>query len=593
MRYEFAAQGTDTFATITARVMQDTELSVGRKRTISSRLRQIVRWEQQRLGTFSQVSAADLIFDPSHVEALAKRLNPTVLRKKSHRESTMEVPRRPISKKTFSNAFSDARFVLHRYGFTQRCKWPELPSIWRPFVARIADQYELVPSKRLFFYFAAHGVGPGDVNQDHVLPFIAAVTRDPRVADAELICRRALRTWNNLMVRHRDIWPQVRLEMPRRRIVWGKPWPYFPPKLEAEVDAFLAPPAAPVAIFKRRARRKLSESTVRTQKEALRCVASVLVLDGVDRQELDSLRSLTTPARFQQAVGRLSERAGGVTYWVEKCARVLLKIAKYSDALQKSEIEEVKRLYAEVAGFFGVWKADQVDRDQKLLNELDNSALADALLQLPTRTLNKALASKRMTKGTAYAVQRALILELWLCAPLRVSNLLRLRLDSFARVTIDGAEYVALRVPGDEVKNKEELEHFLNDDTAALLDLYLRDYLPLISTRESPWLFPGPDGCPKTQQTLRIQMRNYLARNIRLEGFHPHVIRKIAVKLVFDQDPNALEVARRSGGWKSDETLRGAYMQRRHRVSQARYLELLEARRLQSFRPLVRVKRRA
>ena len=270
------------------------------------------------MGSLSRVRAArDLIFDPSHVEALARRLNPAVLRRKSHRESTVGLPPRPISMKTFSNAFSDARFVLHRYGFTQRCDWPEFPDSWKPLIALIDGQYGRLESKRLFCFFVAHGIEPGDVSQDVVEPFIAAVRSDPRVGDVQLVCRRALRLWGKMVVQHPDVWPQVRLRMPKRRIVWGKPWPYFPPTLEAEVGAFLAPPTAMVTIFKRRARRKLSESTVRTQKEALRCVASVLALDGVDRRELDSLRSLATPVRFQQAIARLSERAGGVTYWVE------------------------------------------------------------------------------------------------------------------------------------------------------------------------------------------------------------------------------------------------------------------------------------
>jgi hypothetical protein len=88
-------------------------------------------------------------------------------------------------------------------------------------------------------------------------------------------------------------------------------------------------------------------------------------------------------------------------------------------------------------------------------------------------------------------------------------------------------------------------------------------------------------------------MRTYLTRGIKLENFHPHLIRKIAVKIIFDLDPNAREVARRSGGWKSDATMQKAYMQRRQRGAQARYLQMLEERRLQSFRPFSPSKRKA
>jgi integrase len=257
-------------------------------------------------------------------------------------------------------------------------------------------------------------------------------------------------------------------------------------------------------VFGRRRSPKLRTSTIRTQKEALRWVVSVLERDGVNREELNNLRSLCTPDRFERAIELLAERAGGVTYSVEKCARVLLKIAKHAEVLDAAEIAGLKASYQEVALDFTTWKGEQVDRDQEALNNLDDSRLVDALLQLPTCTLNRVLASKRKTRGAAYAVQRALILSLWFCAPLRAGNMLGLRLDSFSRVAIDGSDWVALSVPGREVKNGEALEHFLDEDTADLLDLYLRDYRPLIAPTESPSLFPGPNGQPKTYQTFRV-----------------------------------------------------------------------------------------
>lgn len=585
MAYAFTSTDTLTFATAIARVAQDPELSLSRRRIITSRLRQIVRWCQQS-NPMAPLLAASLPFDPSHVEALAKKLNPATLTKKAPKTVKGHASSRPISTKSFNNAVSDARFVLRRYWFGPRWSWQEVPDCWKALAALITCRFERTGSKRLFAFFTASGMAPGAVSQDAVEPFISAVEGDPRVGDPQLHCRRALRIWNKLVKRHREVWPQVRLRMPWRRVAWAKPWAYFPPALEKLIDAFLAPPDVRGIVFGRRRSPKLRPSTIRTQKEALRWVVSVLERDGVNREELNNLRSLCTPDRFERAIELLAERAGGVTYSVEKCARVLLKIAKHAEVLDPAEIAAVKASYQEVALDFTTWKDEQVDRDQEALNNLDDSRLVDALLRLPTCTLNRVLTSKRKTRGAAYAVQRALILSLWFCAPLRAGNMLGLRLDSFSRITVDGADWVALSVPGREVKNREALEHFLDEETADLLDLYLRDYRPLIAPAESPWLFPGPNGQPKSYQTLRIQMRNYLTRGIKLENFHPHLIRKIVVKIIFDLDPNAREVARRSGGWKSDATMQKAYMQRRQRGAQARYLKMLEERRLQSFRPL-------
>lgn len=84
----------------------------------------------------------------------------------------------------------------------------------------------------------------------------------------------------------------------------------------------------------------------------------------------------------------------------------------------------------------------------------------------------------------------------------------------------------------------------------------------------------------RRQQTLRIQMRGYISGRLRIKGFHPHVIRKIVPKIILDEDPNAMEIVRRIGGWKGDKTVRRSYLQKRNRIAQARYADMLDARRL-------------
>ena len=83
---------------------------------------------------------------------------------------------------------------------------------------------------------------------------------------------------------------------------------------------------------------------------------------------------------------------------------------------------------------------------------------------------------------------------------------------------------------------------------------------------------------------LREQMTRFVRKHTSLKDWHPHVIRKVSPKITLDADPGALEVARRTGGWADDRMLRDVYMQRVHRASQSKYLELLEGRRLHSIR---------
>ena len=92
--------------------------------------------------------------------------------------------------------------------------------------------------------------------------------------------------------------------------------------------------------------------------------------------------------------------------------------------------------------------------------------------------------SGERTIAAALEIQRALALEFWFCAPLRLANFVGLRLDThFHRMQLNGLDMVVVRVPSEKVKNQQALEHFLNDDTKDLLELYVREFRPLLHCR--------------------------------------------------------------------------------------------------------------
>lgn len=568
MPFDFDNPDNPTFAEIITKVASDPDFPSHRRATALSGLRLIARAMAHVAGPAAGPPDA-APFSASRVEAIFKRVTAATL---------------GVRDKTLLNARSDARFVLQHYRLVDSQAWAPLTPAWQTLRDLVPDPFQRMTLNRLMRFCAGAGIEPAQVTAAIVEPFINAVSRDPRVKDAQLAVRRALRTWNKMASRHAEIWPQVDLRMPRRHEPWGLPWSAFPSSLELAVDAFLAPPVTGTPLFAGAARPRLRPATVRSQKDVLRCVASALVRTGIRPDELRGLGSLCSPAAVERAVRWKAEQIGAVGPGIMKTATVLLKVARYSDALDQAAIAEVVALHEDVAFHHSAAQRLRPNRDQILLDRFDEPHLVDALLQLPTRTVLPILArGGPVTVRQAYAIQRALILELWLCAPLRISNLVALRKDWFCHVTVGDVAHVALRVPGDQVKNGEALEHFLTTDAARLLDLYLQRCLPLISRAPSPFLLPGPDGRPKHHQTLRVQMANYIEKALKIEGFHPHFIRKLVAKLALDQDPSAIEVVRRLGGWKNDKVLRRAYLQRHHRASQAKYLELLEGRRLTSF----------
>jgi integrase len=140
------------------------------------------------------------------------------------------------------------------------------------------------------------------------------------------------------------------------------------------------------------------------------------------------------------------------------------------------------------------------------------------------------------------------------------------------------------------VKNRKPLEHFLSNDTVELLRLYVREYLPILTrNNRSPYLFPGRKGA-KAPQCFRQQINRFVREGTGGLRFHPHAVRKIGGKIYLDEDPGGIEVVRRTLG-NSEKVARRVYVQHLHRASHRKFLDALEARRLQAFKPL-RLKRK-
>ena len=193
------------------------------------------------------------------------------------------------------------------------------------------------------------------------------------------------------------------------------------------------------------------------------------------------------------------------------------------------------------------------EKNRARLRQFDDLKNVRLLLDFPRRRINQVLASDRGRRLDAVAVQIALAVELLLMMPVRAENLVNLNLDRHiqrSRAGKNGVVHVV--IPGTEVKNDEDLEFELPEDTVVLLDLYLSAYHPRLTGGSSPWLFPGANG-PKTVNTLGEQIKAHVFNATGLE-INLHLFRHIAAKLHLDRNPGAYEVVLRVLGHRSIDT---------------------------------------
>ena len=368
-------------------------------------------------------------------------------------------------------------------------------------------------------------------------------------------------------------------------MVWGKQWSYFPAELKAELDAYFVRMKSPVPLLSDRDDLRPQKAvTVEGKYRSVRVAACALHYDGVNVKIIADLRAICVPERIARIVEHLVKRHGSLNTNVNHVACDLMSIARTAEFLSDDELKVLARLDGKIRARYAEFRKGRVDSDHEIIARLDDPAVCDALLSLPTRTVRDVARSKRQNSlSSANKIQCALILEIWLCTPLRSRNMRELRLDQICKLKFNGKERLAIRIDGHETKTGEAIDAFLSDDAARLLGEYLHNWRPIIiearNAGDTNLMFPGKNGRVKDHSGFRSLMKKYIENGAGIP-FHPHLIRKIVPKIVLDIDPSAMEILRRAGGWKSLAMLHRVYGPRVHRASQEKYLNLMEGRRL-------------
>lgn len=308
-----------------------------------------------------------------------------------------------------------------------------------------------------------------------------------------------------------------------------------------------ADPQLGEAIFAASDAPALRPLTISSQCTQLRMAASWLERSGMPATEITGLKVLVAPANFERLLTCCINHKGAANSTVAALASTLLKVAKHAGVSTPDELARLKVLRSKLLKRIKEQELRTESKGEVLIGQFNDERVMRALLALPSRTVARVRRTKRQGVQCAYSIQRAMILEIWLCAPLRANNMRTLRTDDFVKLTIDGVERIIVRVPADRVKNAVPLEHYLHDGAGRLLIEYLTKWRPMLTTSKANYLLPGRGDLPKTYACLRQQMVKYVEKGIGAQ-FHPHLIRRVVAKLILDADPSALEVARRQLG---------------------------------------------
>lgn len=423
---------------------------------------------------------------------------------------------------------------------------------WGELRARLTDRGLRTILSRLMHYCSAAGIRPEQVDDAVMTQFGEALEGSlVRAPNARLRDTRS--AWNRA-VQECPGWPgQPVTGVPRRqsRIL---PWSAFPASLRADVQAWLdrlagADPLEELPF------RPVQPGTVAVRDRQLRAFASALVARGRDPSTLASLADLVEISALKDGLRQLMAPNGDKSSSaIADLASTLKAVARHWVKAPQAQLDAISNVQRRVE----VRRRVMTETNRERLRQFDDPHAARALLNLPARLAAAAERVRGRPMRAALLMQTAVAIELLLMAPVRVSNLAALDIDRHLVRPNSRSSRLHLVISASEVKNRQDLEFTLPEETITLVERYLAAHRAVLAAAGNRALFPGRGLASKGRGMLGKQISRAVRDHTGLQ-VHPHLFRHLTAKLYLDANPGGHEVVRRVLGHRSIETTTSYY----------------------------------
>ncbi len=533
-RNRFLSEADLTLADVLGRLERDEELSPTRRRDLCSAVRRT-----------AQLLNRDPAMLPARIGALRHGFN------------GVHPGHAGVSEKTVQNIKSNVLAAFRHLGIAQAARpmVAHLDPAWHRLVRSLPEKSMRYGLSRFARFCSNAGYAPGGVDDRVVDEFMAAVREATFVRNPDKLHRQTTRLWNKA-VEAVEEWPRRRLLVPAsRRSRESIPLAEFPESFQKELAAYLAwlEDGDPFAVH--RPPRRCRPSTIRERRTYLSLAASALVRRGhvVDRittlADLVEVNALKEVCRFY-----LERNQGTPTQFLRCLGNTLIHVARHWLRLDEGRIDELR----DVRRRLGPTPSGLTGKNRAMLRQFDDPATLGRLLALPGQLAEEAIKNDNGGQRAAVKMQTALAIEIFLMAPMRIGNLIRLQVDTHLVRSGGRKGPVHIVFTGEEMKNAEPIEYELPRHLIGMLDLYLERFRPRLAGPGNRHLFPGQKWPMKTPSRLRQQLAETIRRRTGIV-ITAHQFRHLAAKLVLDANPANFELARRVLGHKRMRTTTSFY----------------------------------
>jgi integrase len=525
----FLDPGVPSIAVVIGRIGADTQLPASRRAALASALRTMARLLGQ---------------DPQAMPAM-----PGIYRIRIARLTPAGTG---LSTKRLANIRSDVLYALRRYGvITRRCALPALSPAWSVVWDRLT-KYQRCGLSRLMRWCSGRRIEPADLNDDVLMRFLNELEQESFIANPRSLVQRCCRLWNATAVTQGP-GALPKLTVPHFHQGYLVRVESLPATFQADLAAFCDHLAGTDPLAETGPPRPLRPISVFRRRFQLMQLVSGLIARGRPAETIRNLADLVTPATLRDALLFFLDRSGGrTTTQIAQLATTALIVAKHWTSADAAGIAAIKKLKARVA----CDNRGMTEKNAARLRQFEDPDNLRRLLLLPETVFSELRHRGDRSRAAAVQARSALGVAILLAAPIRLGNLVALRVGVHLLSSRAGSAW-HLVIPADETKNTRMLEFALPAYVVALLGQYLAHYRPLVAPSGNDYLFASPSG-HLAQDNFGPKISRLVRQRAGLE-VNPHLFRHLAAKLVLEDTPGGYGIAQDILGHKSPKTTRNFY----------------------------------
>ena len=456
--------------------------------------------------------------------------------------------------KTLANHKANARAALRWFAEKEHLPSRGVPLTdeWQGLRKGLSDRRTRAGLSSLMRYCSARKIDPASVDEVVLDAYMRYRAETTSLASGGAARRSIARAWNGC-VGVVEGWPERRLIEPSVKPMEGPAWEEFPEGLRRDVDAVLSGLTRVRRDAKGNRLRPCKSSTIRTRAAEFKAAARMAVRQGVPIKALTSLAALVHPDVAELVIDAYWKADGEEprTYTIDLGWK-LLSIARACGCLDEAALERLDELRASLEYYR---HGGLTEKNVALIRQVVSGDVWSNVINLPAALMAQARSMLDLSPvKAAVTAQLAVAIAILTHAPVRLSNLVQIRLDqNLIKPGGLNAPYM-LVFPLYDVKNRVDLQFPFDDGLTVLIDEYVHDYRSILLRGSNElWLFPGETGGCKDAKTFSGQITERIEKATGL-FITVHQFRHAAAAIWLRHKPGDYETVRRILGHRNIQT---------------------------------------